>query len=509
MKVFLASLPILVVLGLMLGFRWSAARAGLVGAAVALVVAGFGFGFGVEVLPRHGFAGATAGAALEAGFLALTILWIIFPALCIHELQTRTGALDRLKAAMGKVTDDPRLLALVVAWFFAMFMEGAAGFGTSAALAAPFLLSAGFSPVQSVTIALVGHAVGVPFGAVGTPILPQVASTGFSGSEIAGETAGYHLILGWIMPLVVVWLAPRPRSGPIWPSLMWAFAAGVAFLLPMYGIARFVGPELPTLGGSLVGGALFVAVLLWRRRASSALSPEGQMSTPPGNGVARAAAPYLILVGAVLATRLIEPLRSGLSNLQISWQVEPFSGSFAPLFHPGTMLLIGFFAGAAVQSAHRSQVWAAIKAAGKRIGPVVVALFAMLTLSRVMVYAEMIDTLAAASADGAGSAWPVFAPFVGALGTFVTGSATASNVLFTDFQVATAERLGLPILPLVGAQGFGAAVGNIVCPHNIIAAGATVALAGKESEVLAKTLVPALVYAALGGLLAFALFAVG
>lgn len=509
MKVLLASLPILIVLGLMLGFRWPAFRAGLVGAAVALLVAGWEFGFGVEVLPKFGFAGAASWAALEAGFLAATILWIIFPALCIHELQTRTGALDRLKSAMTRVTDDPRLLALVVAWFFALFMEGAAGFGTSAALAAPFLLAAGFSPVQAVTIALVGHAVGVSFGAVGTPILPQVASTGFAGGDIAVETAAYHLILGWIMPVLVVWLAPRPRSGSMWPSLLWGIGAGAAFLLPMYGIARFVGPELPTLGGSLFGGALFVAVLLWRRRNSQSVRPDPDVSSPPRGGVARAAAPYLILVGAVLATRLIEPVRQALSDFKIAWSVEPFAGTFAPLFHPGTMLLLGFFLGARVQSATRDQVVGAIQAAFRRLGPVTIALFAMLTLSRVMVYAGMIDTLAAASADGAGQAWPILAPFVGALGTFVTGSATASNVLFTDFQVATAERLGLPVLPLVGAQGFGAAVGNIICPHNVIAAGATVALAGKESEVLAKTLLPALVYAALGGLLAFAFFAVG
>jgi lactate permease len=102
--------------------------------------------------------------------------------------------------------------------------------------------------------------------------------------------------------------------------------------------------------------------------------------------------------------------------------------------------------------------------------------------------------------------WPFFAPFVGTLGTFVTGSATASNILFTDFQFVTAERLGLSALALVGAQGFGAAVGNIICPHNIIAAGATVELAGREGEILARTFVVALLYAFLGGLLALFIF---
>jgi lactate permease len=118
----------------------------------------------------------------------------------------------------------------------------------------------------------------------------------------------------------------------------------------------------------------------------------------------------------------------------------------------------------------------------------------------------MITPLANAAAAAAGSAWPVIAPFVGMLGTFVTGSATASNILFTDFQQATAQNLDLPVLALLGAQGFGAAVGNIICPHNIIAASATVQIPGQEGAVLRQTLGPALLYSLLGGLLALLVF---
>jgi lactate permease len=148
-----------------------------------------------------------------------------------------------------------------------------------------------------------------------------------------------------------------------------------------------------------------------------------------------------------------------------------------------------------------------MRLAALKLAPVTVALVAMLGLSRLMVYAGMVDALASAAALAAGAAWPLFAPFVGLLGTFVTGSATASNILFTDFQLATAERLELSVLALLGAQGFGAAVGNIVCPHNIIAAGATVNLTGKEGEVLRRTLGVALLYALLGGVLALLVFA--
>jgi lactate permease len=127
----------------------------------------------------------------------------------------------------------------------------------------------------------------------------------------------------------------------------------------------------------------------------------------------------------------------------------------------------------------------------------------MLMLSRLMVHAGMIDSLAAAAA-GVGPAWPLLAPFVGVLGTFITGSATSSNILFTEFHVTTADKVNLPAANLVAAQGFGAAIGNIMAPHNIIAGSATVGLTGREGEVMARTARPCLIYATLGGLVTVA-----
>lgn len=137
--------------------------------------------------------------------------------------------------------------------------------------------------------------------------------------------------------------------------------------------------------------------------------------------------------------------------------------------------------------------------AARQLVPVTVALLAMLTLSRLMLHAGLIGALEQAAVQGVGAAWPWVAPAVGALGSFVTGSATASNVLFTTLQAQTASALALPVSSIVAAQGFGAAVGNIVCPHNIVAGAATVGLAGREAEILRRTLLPCLLYLALGG----------
>jgi lactate permease len=504
----LASLPIVLILVLMLGRGWSAAAAGIAGFALALAVAVGAFGFGSDVYPELGAALAVAGVGTEAVFTSLTILWIIFPALCIFQLQGRTGATEVLRGSLGRLSPDPRIQAILIAWFFALFLEGAAGFGTPVALTAPFLVAAGFGRVEAVVLAMVGHAAGVSFGAVGTPVMPQVAVTPYTGLEIARATGVYHAALGWIMLVILAWMAGRAtpaeaRTAARFP--LWVATAALCFLLPFWALAYAVGPELPTLGGALVGGVLFVAILRTAARA-----PAPRHGGEEGSGVLRASAPYLALVFLVLATRMVPPLRTALMEIEVQWQLrEVFRGSVMPLYHPGTVVFAGFCVGAWVQRARLVDVRVAMGLAARQLGAVTVALVAMLSLSRLLVHGGMIDALARAAADGVGGAWPMVGPFVGALGTFVTGSATASNILFTDFQRATAEQLGLPVLLILGVQGFGAAVGNIVCPHNIIAGGATVGLERREGEVLRRTIFPCLGYAAAGGALAMALVYAG
>lgn len=506
MTALLAFLPILLILILMIGWRWSAAAAGSLAMAVAVAIAFAGFGYGTTVYPNLGASGAVAGALAEATFVAATILWIIFPALCIYELQKHGGALDTLRCALAGLSDDPRIAAILVGWFFALFMEGAAGFGTPVALVAPILVSLGFAPVQALTLALIGHAVGVSFGAIGTPIFPQMAVTGYSGLQIGRWTALLHASLGWILLMFLAAIASRgrlvagPASSPASQIWRWVCLAAPAFLIPYLLIASLVGPELPTLLGALIGAAIFVLVLRWRGAADP--HPSGVSAVQ----LVWAGLPYLVLLGLILVTRLIPPLREALQSLVWQWSLfGTFSGSVQPLYHPGTMLLIGFILGGVSQGRSAPELWRAAGRASGRLLPVVVALIAMLALSRVMVHAGMIAELADTVASLTGAAWPLLVPAVGVLGSFVTGSATASNILLTDFQEAAARALGLPVLQLVAGQGFGAAVGNIVCPHNVIAGAATVGLVGREGEILRHTAFAALTYSAVGGVLLYGL----
>lgn len=485
----MAAAPIAAILGLMLALGWSAARAGLAGLALTALIAVPVFGFGSAA---PGLVASTLGVASEGGFIAATILWILWPALALHEHQQRSGAIDVLRKGLGRLSDQRPLQALLVGWFVALFFEGAAGFGTPVALAAPMLVGLGFPPLQAVVLALLGHAVGVSFGALGTPVLVQAELTGIDPLAIAWRTAALHAALGMLMMVFFVRTLASTGAAPGW---RWALAAAAGFLLPSLAIAATLGPELATLGAALIGAGLFVVGLHRRRERQAA-------DAATGGGIRRALAPYAVLVVLVLATRALAPLADMLAALEWHWQLPGgFHGNLQPLRHPGTLLLLALLIGARLQGAPLRSLGPAFAVSARKLLPVTVALVAMLALSRLMLHSGMIGVLEQAAVQGLGRGWPLLAPAVGALGSFVTGSATASNVLFTTLQAQSAQALGLAPVTMVAAQGFGAAIGNIVCPHNVVAGAATVGLAGREGEVLRRTAGPCAIYLAAGGVL--------
>jgi lactate permease len=486
--------PIALILILMLGLGWSAARAGLAALALAVVLAATVF----DADTGPGLPRLLAGVGAEGGFIALTILWILWPALALHQHQQDSGALQALRAGLARLSPDPRLQALWVGWFLALFLEGAAGFGTPVALAAPLLVGLGLPPLQAVVLALLGHALGVGFGALGTPVAAQVALSGLDGAAIAWRTALLQAGVGVVLMGFFLHALAAGGGGlrPLWRP---GAVALLAFLLPSLLLAGWLGPELPTLGGALLGGA---AMALWLRRQSRAAD---MAAATTGPSLAAALAPYAVLVLLVLATRALPPLAESLGSVALQWRLwERFGARMQPLLHPGTLMLAALVLGTLLQRQPLRVLGPALLQSARRLLPVSVALLAMLCLSRLMLHAGMIDVLQRAAVQALGSAWPLVAPAVGALGSFVTGSATASNVLFTPLQVQTAQALGLSPAWMAAAQGLGAAIGNIVCPHNIVAGAATVGLAGREAEVLRRTLLPALVAVGLGGLLAWA-----
>ncbi|MDP3311514.1 MAG: L-lactate permease, partial [Polaromonas sp.] len=331
------------------------------------------------------------------------------------------------------------------------------------------------------------------------PVLAQVALTGLDAVAIAWRTALLHAMLGGLLMLFFMRVlatgvnAGKPDQAREVLPIGWPVLAAGGFLLPSLALAALLGPELATLGGALAGAAIFIAVLRWRSR--------GPANPGPAPGLGRALWPYGVLIALVLFTRA-PPVSGLLASVKLHWQwAGGYGASMQPLVHPGTLLLLALLVGARLQHVPFKDVGSSLAHAARQLLPVSVALLAMLCLSRLMLHAGMIAALQDAAVSGLGHGWSLVAPAVGALGSFVTGSATASNVLFTSLQAQTAQALGLPVALMVAAQGFGAAIGNIVCPHNIIAGAATVGLAGREADILRHTLWPCALYLVAGGLL--------
>lgn len=485
-----ALLPILLLLLCMTVLGWSAAWSGMIGAAAAMGLAIFAFGYGTDGIDL-------VGPLLEAGFSAATILWIVFPALAIHEVQTRSGASESVGQWLTSISDKPVILVLILAWFFALLLEGAAGFGTPVALVAPMLVALGFSPQRSLVLALIGHAAGVSFGAVGIPMVPLLEAFAVDPRELSLTIMLLHTVLGWALVLVVFRLAMTDGTKVNW---IVALAAAFLFLLPALGLAWLTGPELPTLGGALIGGVMFIALVKWKWPVD--ISSVAAVRY----GILPAILPYALVLAMILVTRTVPPVAASLQSFVLEWELfGRFSGAVRPLYHPGTMLMLALAGTVMARPGSRAVILPSLVNAAHRLPSVALALVSVLLLSRIMVHSEMIDTLASAAAAVLGSAWPAAVPLVGALGSFITGSATASNILFGGFQVAAADASGLaPMLALAG-QGFGAAIGNVIAPHNIVAGAATVGLVGREGAILKTTLPVCLAYASMGGLLLLAL----
>jgi lactate permease len=533
----IALLPILAVGVLMVGFMWPSSQAMPLGCLIAAGVALAGWDMPISRLV----------AAALAGFInALDILLIVFGAILILQLMKKSGGMEGISQSMASVSGDRRVQALIIAWLFGSFLEGAAGFGTPAAVAAPLLVGMGFPPLIAAVLTLVADSASVSFGAVGVPIrggfepLRDVVSLAGSMAfsrflhEIGSLVGKLHLVPGTFIPLIMVCLMTRMAEGSskrgreIWPL---ALFAGALFTVPQTVIARFVGPELPALLGSLIALPLFLFALsrgflkpkeAWDFPAKRHWPSSWEGTIKAGAGVSQtgpamsgrlAWLPYL-MVGLLLLVTRIEalPFYKWLRLWKIGWSDisgTGISGTLAPFYNPG-ILPFGLIA-VLIPVLHRMNrrgVVEAWKEAISMIGAASVALVATLVMVYVMMNSggvegrqSMLIVVAEAAADITGKSWYLLAPLVGVLGTFISGSNTVSNIMFGVLQHDTAVQSGLAVRSVLALQAVGGAAGNMICVHNVVAVLSTVGLVGKEGLVVRKNVIIAVSYALLAGAL--------
>ena len=539
----IALLPVVAVMFFLVVLRWSAVKAMPVAYSLTVLLA-----LWVWKVPLVHILAASLRGAMITG----TLLWIIFGAILLLFTLRQSGALNVIRHGFLGISQDARIQAIIVAWLFGSFIEGAAGFGTPAAVAAPLLLALGFPALAAVMVSLIIQSTCVSFGAAGTPILvgmgqslnvPQVAAglakAGMDYSQFLEQigifTALPHALVGTLIPLIMVSMMTRffGRNRSFVEGLrVWKFAcfAGLAFTVPYLVVAIFLGPEFPTLLGSLVGLAIVVPAARkgifvpkshpwqfpppqeWEKEWVGSISAD--RSEPASSiSLTRAWTPYLVVAGLLVVTRLpFLPIRGWLTAVVLTWSNmlgTHLSQSVQPLYLPGTIFVTVALMTAWLHRMNASSVGAAWhEAAEKLAGPAFALIFAV-GMVRVFIdsgtnasgLASMPLALAETVALLAKSAWPFFAPFIGALGAFVAGSNTVSDLMFGLFQYGVADRIAVPHLVILGMQALGGAAGNMIAVHNVVAASATVGLVGQEGALIRKTIIPMTYYLVTAGLL--------
>ena len=540
----LAFSPILLAAILLIGLRWPAKRAMPL---VYLVTAAVGLFAWDMSLNR------VLASTLQGLLITLGLLWIIFGAILLLNTLKHSGGITAIRAGFATITPDRRIQAIIIAWLFGCFIEGASGFGTPAAIAAPLLVAIGFPAMAAVLLGMLVQSTPVSFGAVGTPIIvgintgldtatigQHLVEQGSSWAQflqlITSEVAIIHATVGVVMPTIMAMMLTRFfGQEKSWKAglevLPFAIFAGLAFVVPYVFTGVFLGPEFPSLLGGLIGLAIvtsaarvgflvpkktwdFAPANQWPSEWLGSVEMKLDELTAKPMSALRAWLPY-VLVGALLVISRVFPavgnaLKAVVVNFPDLLGEKGVSANFQPLYLPGGILVAVVLATFFLHGMKARDLGKAVKeSSGVLLSAGFVLLFTV-PMVRILInsgvngaeLASMPILMARWVADSVGGIYPLLAPSIGALGAFIAGSNTVSNMMFSQFQFGVASSLGISSALIVAVQAVGAAAGNMVAIHNVVAASATVGLLGREGSTLRKTIWPTLYYVLFTGIIA-------
>ncbi len=453
-------------------------------------------------------------ALLKGVAITLEIALIIFGAIWLLETMKVTGAITTIQTTLTKISKDTRVQVIIVAWFFGAIIEGAAGFGTPAAIVAPLLVAIGFKPIQAVILALVANSTPVTFGAVGTPINIGLGSQGITSlSQITTTSALIHAIIGFFIPLVLILLTDKfLKKGSYKDAIPLALLAGASFSIPYYLTAHFIGPELPSLVAGLVG--IIIVSLAEKHNICVPKHIVSCKKIAKKNTTTKqtvlAFTPYIILVVLLTLSRILPQLGTLLKQAVITIGANDITHAFYPLFSPSFFLiLVAIITLLIHKQSTKNYATTATQSLKTLIKPALALIFTLGLVQLLLLSAKggiaSIPATIGASLSVLGQFYPIAAPFIGALGAFITGSNTVSNLLFTNLQVTVAQGIQFPTIMIIALQAVGGAIGNMIAIHNVLAAQATVKLNGQEGTIIRHTIWISLGYALLAGILGLVL----
>jgi lactate permease len=482
-----AALPILVLLLLLGIMRKPAWMASLIGLATAMLVAAAVYGMPVSRL----LAAATNGAA----FGLFPIGWVVFAAILLYRVTVESGKFEILKDSVGSLTGDPRLQALLIAFAFGAFVEGAAGFGTPVAVAGAMLAGLGVAPFRAAAICLLANTAPVAFGSIAIPITTLAATTGLPFDRLSAGIGRICAPVSLIIPAYLIlvmfgWSALRA----VFPA---AAICGVVFAGTQFTVSNFLNAQLTDILSSMASmAALVVYIKITSRHAAPAA---------PRRGVFTAWAPYLLLVIFVLLWGYA-PVQKWLDHFTvlIHWpglppKAAPFKLNW--LSASGTACLLAALLGAVIVRLSPGKFLRVVGHTLKQLALAELTLAAVLGLAYVMNHSGATTTLGLAFA-ATGAAFPFASALLGWLGVFLTGSDTSANALFGNLQVVTAHKLGMNAVLMAGSNSAGGVMGKMISLTSIaVAAAATNMKREDESLLFRFTLKHSVLLASLIGLI--------
>ncbi|WP_122629650.1 L-lactate permease [Lucifera butyrica] len=485
-------------------WRWPAHKSCFIALLVALAVAILGW----KMPPVLALEGAANGAVMAIW----PIMWVIFAAIFTYNITLKTGAMEKIKGFMASISNDRRVQVLLIAWGFGGFLEAAAGFGTAVAIPTAILISLDFDPFFASVLCLLANTVPVAFGAVGIPVitLAKIADVNLMRLTLDAVIQLTPFVL--VLPLALIWVMTRSLS-QLKGVIGTAIVAGLSFAIPQLLIGAFMGPELVAVAGSLCS---MIGVAIWAK-----ISPPVKEWHFPGENLAAkktveyhtstgeqlvAWAPYIFLGVFIIGSNhaIFPALANVLGAIKSSFRIYNGPGGTPMvlpwILTPGTLIMLGAVLGGLVQGASLSDFTTTVAKTAGQLQKTTLTVVTIVAMALVMMYSGMVSAIAVALAMATGGFYPVIAPIIGAMGTFLTGSDTSSNVLFGALQKQTAIQIGADPTWITAANTAGATAGKMISPQSIAVACSATGQTGAEGNIFRTMIVYCIGYTLILGL---------
>ena len=457
--------------------------------------------------------GGLEGFAMAIWPICLVIVAAVFT----YNLVVHTKNMELIKKMLTSVSKDKRILVLIISWGFGGFMEGMAGFGTAVAIPAGILCGLGFDPIFAAMICLVANTTPVAFGSIGIPTVTAANVTGFSPHMTASYVVLQLAIMVILVPFFLVFITGKHEGakglGDYKEILFITLMSGVSFLIPQYLTAKFIGAELPAVIGSVCSMAVTIILAKVMLKGKSSKfdveieEKEDERSLTVKDALVAWSPFILVLVFLLLTSTLVPAIHDPLSAIKSNVPIYTGEGAapytFTWVATPGVLILIAAFIGGIIQKCPIGEIFGVLGKTIVQMLKTIITIMAVLATAKIMGYSGRTQSIADFIVRVTGSFYPLVAPLIGSIGTFVTGSSTSSSVLFSKLQASTGAELNINQIWLVAANTVGSTAGKIISPQSIAVATAATATVGKESEILTKVIKYFVLFAVIYGLVCY------